>query len=123
MRKHFLLLFVIAIFVLTNRISDAMKIEGGKLVDVVVADSGSSDSAFTTELKDGWLAEGPNSFDVDQQGNVYILDQISGRVLKFNKDGKWLSTLAVTTDTFFLGKTNKFKDLAVVTCPPYFGPV
>ncbi|MFH1337087.1 MAG: hypothetical protein ABII96_11270 [Candidatus Zixiibacteriota bacterium] len=115
MRKYLLLLFVISISVFTNGICDAMKIEGGKLVDVVVADSGSSDSTLVTVLRNGWLAEGPNSFDLDQQGNVYILDQISGRVSKFNKDGKWLSALAVTTDTFFLGKTNRFKDLAVDT--------
>jgi hypothetical protein len=95
--------------------SVGIEIKGGIIEDVVVADSGFSDSTLVTRLKDGWLAEGPNSFDVDQQGNIYILDQIGGRVLIFDRNGKWLSTFIATKDTYFLGKTNVFKDLAVDT--------
>jgi hypothetical protein len=115
MRKYLFVLFIAAISVIASRASRALEITGGKLEDIVVADSGSSDSTLVTRLKDGWLAEGPNSFDVDQQGNIYILDQIGGRVLKFSKDGKWLSTIALTGNSYFLGRTDIFDDIAVDT--------
>jgi hypothetical protein len=115
MKLRLFLLSVSLIYVFTYQAVIAIEIKGGKMEDVVVTDSGSTDSTLITRLKGGWLAEGPNSFDVDQQGNIYILDQIGGRVLKFDRNGKWLSTFIATKDTFPLGKTNIFDDIAVDT--------
>jgi hypothetical protein len=90
MKRYLLLVFVVFVFPLTSEITDAIEIQGGKIEDVVVANSGSSDTTFVTELKNGWLPKGPNSFDMDKDGNIYILDWLGGRVQKFDNKGKWI---------------------------------
>lgn len=43
--------------------------------------------------------EGPLSISVDSQGNTYVLDQVNGRILRFDKDGKPLEPFEVTQQT------------------------
>lgn len=40
--------------------------------------------------------EAPMSLSVDRQGNVYVLDQVNGRISRFDKDGQSLPPLPVT---------------------------
>ncbi len=40
--------------------------------------------------------EGPLTISVDGQGNAYVLDQVNGRILRFDKDGKPLEPFALT---------------------------
>ncbi|NIM99190.1 MAG: hypothetical protein GTO24_14255 [candidate division Zixibacteria bacterium] len=75
--------------------ANALEIEGGQIIDVVVADSGFSDTTFVTELHEGWLPEGPRSFDIDTDGNIYVLDWLGSRVQKYDKTGKWIFTFPV----------------------------
>ena len=65
------------------------------MIDVVTADSGHTDSTFVTELEKGWLSNGPNSFDVDKEGNIYVLDKLGARVQKRDKTGKWISSFPI----------------------------
>lgn len=43
--------------------------------------------------------EGPLSISVDRQGNTYVLDQVNGRILRFDKDGTPLEPFKVTQQT------------------------
>lgn len=40
--------------------------------------------------------EGPLTISVDSQGNTYVMDQVNGRILRFDKDGKPLEPFKVT---------------------------
>lgn len=40
--------------------------------------------------------EAPMSLSVDRQGNVYVLDQVNGRISRFDKEGKVLPPIPVT---------------------------
>lgn len=40
--------------------------------------------------------QGPMALSVDRQGNVYVLDQVNGRISRFDKSGQLLSPLPVT---------------------------
>jgi hypothetical protein len=40
--------------------------------------------------------EAPMSLSVDRQGNVYVLDQVNGRISRFDKEGKVLPPIHVT---------------------------
>lgn len=81
----------------------AVEVYEGRFQDVVVAASGTSDSTFVTELADGWFVRGPNAFDIDKDGNVYILDWLGEKVVKFDKQGKWVLTFKVPSDSFLPG--------------------
>ncbi|KPK99691.1 MAG: hypothetical protein AMJ91_06835, partial [candidate division Zixibacteria bacterium SM23_73_3] len=84
MSTRHLLAFVVLLFAPLYETASAIEIEGGRLEDVVVADSGFSDSTFVTELRDGWYPVGPESFDVDKDGKIYVLDQLGAKVLKYD---------------------------------------
>ena len=106
-------LFLLAFFHIAYGLpANALEIEGGQIVDVVVADSGYSDIAFVTRFLDGWKPEGPQSFDIGKDGSIYVLDQLGARVLKFDKDGRWISTFQVGPKE--LSRPGwRFKDIAV----------
>lgn len=86
-----IILLVISLFLFTYQRAYTMQIAGGRVIDVVVADSGYTDSTFVTEFFENWLPVGPAAFDIDENGNIYVLD-IAERVLKFDKEGKWITT-------------------------------
>lgn len=103
MTVHRFLTFVTLPLVFSYQTIGAIEVYEGRLQDVVVAASGTSDSTFVTELADGWLARGPNVFDVDKHGNVYILDWLGEKVVKFDKNGKWLRSIKVPRDSILGG--------------------
>ncbi len=84
--------------IFASQTTDAIEVSRARFEDVLVAASGSSDSTFTTELADGWFARGPNAFDIDKDGNIYILDWLAQKVVKFDKQGNWLLTFSVPSD-------------------------
>lgn len=89
-------IFVLTLFfLLIYHSSHAMQITGGKIIDVVVADSGHTDSTFVTQLEEGWLSNGPNSFDVDKESNIYVLDKLGAKVQKRDRNGKWISSFPI----------------------------
>ncbi len=88
-----IILLVISLFLFTYQRAYTMQIAGGRVIDVVVADSGYTDSTFVTEFFENWLPVGPESFDIDKDGNIYVLDHLSERILKFDKEGNWITTL------------------------------
>lgn len=93
------LCFFTAVFcIVFSQIATAIDIRGGKLVDLVVADSGHTDSTFSTGFIDEWAPDGPNALDIDRDGNIYVLDQLDFRVQKFNKDGEWISTFRIVIE-------------------------
>jgi len=98
-----LLIFVTLLVVFSYQTPSAIEIKGGRLEDVVVVAGGISDSTFVTEFIDGWFARGPNSFDVDKDGNVYILDWLGEKVVKFDKEGKWVLSFRVPSAPGFPG--------------------
>ena len=51
--------------------------------------------------------EGPMSFTLSKDGNIYILDQINHRIQIF-KDGKWIKSIPIPKDIFL-----DFKDIEV----------
>jgi len=68
---------------------------GGKLVEVVAADSGYTDSTIATKFEDGWYSKGPTQFDVDKDGNIYILDRFDCQVQKYDNTGKWVFSFSI----------------------------
>lgn len=100
MKTIHLLISAIPLFIFacnTNISTGSTKILGGELIDVVVRGSGTSDSTFMTIFDEvGMLyTDGPYSFDVDKDGNIYVLDWLLQRVQKFDKGGRWTSTLKI----------------------------
>lgn len=77
-----------------NAKSDAVEVKGGKLMDVVVRSTGNSDSTFMIDSTD-MCPVGPSSFDVDKNGNIYVLEWLLERVQRFNKNGIWLGAINV----------------------------
>ena len=57
--------------------------------DYVVLKWGNGDNEVGIEgpYEDFWYF-GPGTFDVDKQGNVYIVDQLNKRIVKVDRDGK-----------------------------------
>jgi len=113
MSTRHLLAFVVLLFAPLYETASAIEIEGGRLEDVVVADSGFSDSTFVTELRDGWYPVGPESFDVDKDGKIYVLDQLGAKVLKYDKDGRRISTFDVRGKRELSGPSGRFGEMAV----------
>lgn len=105
--------FVTLLFLFWYNTSTAIEIEGGKLEDVVVAVGGTSDSEVITKFTDGWNPDGPNSFDVDKEGNIYILDWLGGRVQKYDKEGKRIRTFLVLAGAQKYDKPPQIDDIAV----------
>ena len=95
MQVRALLAFAVLLLLSSHQTASAIEVRGGKLEDVVVARSGTSLSTFVTEFIDGWFARGPNTFDVDKEENVYVLDWWGEKILKFDKEGKWVSSILV----------------------------
>jgi hypothetical protein len=75
--------------------ASAVNVWDGRLETVLVATSGDTDSTFTTEFIDNWYARGPNALDVDKDGSIYILDWLGEKVVKFDREGKFLSSFTV----------------------------
>ena len=75
------------------QLSVGIEVKGGIMEDVVVADNGSTDSTILTKFSAGWFPSGPNSFDVDTSGNIYILDKLGCKVLKYDKNGNFVSSI------------------------------
>jgi hypothetical protein len=105
--------FVTLLFLFWYNTSTVIEIEGGKLEDVVVAAGGAPDSAVITKFTDGWDPDGPNSFDVDKEGNIYILDWLGGRVQKYDKEGKRVRTFLVVPGAQKYDKPPQIDDIAV----------
>lgn len=103
MKGTTLILLAHVSFAFACQTTGAIEVYDGRLQDVVVAASGTSDSTFLTEMADGWFVRGPNSFDVDKDGNIYILDWFGEKVVKFDKQGKWVLTFKVPSDPFLPG--------------------
>ncbi len=96
MRAKFSFILFILIFVFSSDGIWGLEIHyGGKLVEVVVADSGYTDSTIATKFEDGWRSEGPTKFDVDKDGNIYILDRFDCQVQKYDKTGKWVFSFSI----------------------------
>ncbi|MCJ7507568.1 MAG: hypothetical protein MUO85_02405 [candidate division Zixibacteria bacterium] len=105
-------IFLILLLIFGCRATGAIEITGGKIIDVVVADSGSSDSTFHTQLYEGWPV-GPESFDIDEEGNIYVLDVL--KILKFDRGGKWITTFkGISKSGKYEGES--FWDIAVDNC-------
>lgn len=90
-------LLVILLCVCAHHQAHALQITGGKLIDVVVADSGQTDSTFHTYLAEGEWPVGPLYFDVDRRGDIYVV--YTPRILRFSKAGKWISTFKGVSET------------------------
>jgi hypothetical protein len=102
--KGVILILLVHLFVIfACQTTGAIEVYEGKLQDVVVAASGTSDSTLVTELADGWFVRGPNSFDIDKDRNIYILDWLGEKVVTFDKQGNWLLTFKVPSDSFIPG--------------------
>ena len=54
MKVNIILAFIVFLWISSCLKTNALEIEGGQIMDVVVADSGYSDTTFVTELSDGW---------------------------------------------------------------------
>jgi hypothetical protein len=83
MKVNVLWALIVFLWITSYLSANALEIEGGQIVDVVVADSGYSDTTFVIHLRDGWYPVGPKSFDVDKDGKICVLDQLGARVLKY----------------------------------------
>lgn len=57
------------------------------------------DDPLVRGIIDGGPTVGPKSFDVDEDGNVYILDTVNGRVLRYNPKGEYVGSIAVADVT------------------------
>lgn len=106
--KHFLFL-VVLLFVSycnANGGSDAIRVQGGKLMDIIVASGklvdfhpesiDGVDSCFCTFL-DFLGGVGPHQMDIDKDGNIYILDGYCDIIRKFDRRGKWISNFPIRT--------------------------
>jgi len=113
MKTKLLLAFCASVLLWPCQTSKALRVDGGTIEDVVVVASGFSDSTFVTQLQDGWYSEGPNSFDVDKDGNIYILDWMGGRVQKYNKQGRWVRMFPVIAGVLGLEDPPPINDVAV----------
>lgn len=82
-----------------HQTSVGIEVSGGTMVDVVVADSGSTDSTILTELAGGWLPKGPTSFDIDTSGGIYIMDQYGCKIIKYDKNGNFASVIPIKVET------------------------
>ena len=97
-------IFILTLFfLLIYHSSHALQITGGKIVDVIVADGGHTDSTFVTLLFNGWEAGGPGCFDIGKEGGIYVLDWVGQKVLRFGGNGKWISSFPATKKSRSLG--------------------
>ena len=112
MKSNVLLAFTALLCTVWWQSAGAMKIRCGKLEEVVVADSGYSASTIATRLVEGWRPEGPMSFDIDKDGNVYILDRLALRVQKYDRDGKWVLSFPIRTEAQKYEQTPRMYDVA-----------
>lgn len=113
MKRTGSLLLAVMLSVCAYQKANAIQITGGKLIDVVVADSGHTDSTFHTYIFQGWPV-GPAYFNVDKKGNIHVLD-IPGRILIFNQQGKWISTCKGISESGRL-KGESLKGIVVDNC-------
>ncbi|MFH1336376.1 MAG: hypothetical protein ABII96_07640 [Candidatus Zixiibacteriota bacterium] len=78
--------------------SVGIEVKGGIMEDVVVADSGISEYTIQTEFLGGWLPKGPNSFDIDTSCNIYILDRLGYKILKYDKNGNLVHSIPIRVE-------------------------
>ncbi len=98
MKIRNLVLFLVLPFLAAYQTVCAIQIDGGRIEDIIVVGNGSSDSTFASELLHGWFAIGPNAFDIDTHGDIYILDWLGGKVLKFNQRGRFKLAIRVAKE-------------------------
>ena len=95
MKTSHILVLVLSLLLFSFQTPNAIEVRYGKLENVLVALSGDTDSTFVTEFIDNWFARGPNALDVDKDGNIYILDWRGEKVVKFDKEGKFLLSFTI----------------------------
>jgi hypothetical protein len=95
------------------QVSFGIEVKGGIMEDVVVADSGSTDTTIVTELKQGWEPIGPRSFDVGKDGNIYIFDPLGAKVMQYDKNGRFISSFLVSNMRGEQKPGEDYKDIAV----------
>ena len=49
----------------------------------------------TSSSADAGPSIGPNSFSVDENGNIYVLDTVNGRVLRFDPNGVYGNSITI----------------------------
>lgn len=62
--------------------------------EVLVATVGSGPGQIGIQYYRSSPPDGPQSFDVDERGNIYILDQANKRVNKYDANGKFVSSFS-----------------------------
>jgi len=56
--------------------------------------NGENEVGLSGPYEDFWY-DGPATFDVDKEGNVYIVDQYNKRILKVNRRGEVLESVSI----------------------------
>ena len=102
MKKKTLLLLVVLLIVgvfAFDFFNNLSIVVAGKALpeDYVVLKWGNGDNEVGIEgpYEDFWYF-GPGTFDVDKQGNVYIVDQLNERIIKVDKDGNVVDKIDIS---------------------------
>ncbi len=102
MKKKILLLLVVLLIVgifAFDFFNNLSIVAAGKALpeDYVVLKWGNGDNEVGIEgpYEDFWY-DGPATFDVDKEGNVYVVDQINNRIIKVDKSGKVIDSIDIS---------------------------
>jgi hypothetical protein len=60
---------------------------------IIEAKVGNGEGEFGIVSEIFTISRGPNAIAVDEKGNIYILDPVNTRVVKFDKEGKYLKAI------------------------------
>jgi hypothetical protein len=88
---------VILLLCLTSDVSSQTALENFKQTKILDFGWGEGSNEMGFFKEQGGFLYGPNSFDVDRYGLIYILDSVNNRVSVFTQDGSNVRTFPVET--------------------------